>query len=122
MLAVPVLTGSSAYAVAETFGWECSLDHKPHEDKHFYAVILVSTLIGISIDFVAINPMSALFWTAVINGVVSPPLLIVVMLVSNNKRVMGNKVNGLSTNMLGWTAVLLMFAAAAGMIATWRYQ
>jgi len=122
LLAVPVLTGSSAYAVAETFGWECSLDDKPHEDKHFYAVILASTLIGISINFVGINPMSALFWTAVINGVVSPPLLIVVMLVSNNKRVMGNKVNGLSTNIFGWTAVLLMFAAAAGMIAMWRYQ
>lgn len=122
LLAVPVLTGSSAYAVAETFGWECSLNDKPHEDKHFYAVILASTLIGILINFVGINPMSALFWTAVINGVVSPPLLIVVMLVSNNRRVMGDKVNGLSANILGWTATALMFAAAVGMIATWRSQ
>lgn len=122
LLAVPVLTGSSAYAVAETFGWECSLNHKPHENKPFYAVILASTVIGVLINFMGINPMSALFWTAVINGVVSPPLLIVVMLVSNNKRVMGNKVNGLSANILGWAATALMFAAAVGMFATWNSQ
>jgi len=122
LIAVPVLTGSSAYAVAETFGWECTLNSKPHEYKHFYAVILASTLVGIGMNFMGINPMSALFWTAVINGVVSPPLLIVVMLVSNNQRVMGDKVNGRAANVLGWAATALMFAAAIGMIATWQYQ
>jgi NRAMP (natural resistance-associated macrophage protein)-like metal ion transporter len=117
-LAVPVLTGSAAYAVAETFGWECKLDDKPHEAKYFYAVIAASTLIGMLINFVGINPMSALFWTAVINGLVSPPLLIVIMLVSNNKKVMGDKVNGVGTNIVGWAAAVVMFAAAIGMLVT----
>ncbi len=119
-LAVPVLTGSAAYAVAETFGWECRLDDKPREAKHFYTVIAASTLVGMLINFVGINPMSALFWTAVINGLVSPPLLVVIMLVSNNKKVMGDKVNGVATNIVGWVAALVMFAAAIGMLVTWR--
>ena len=70
------------------------------------------------INFAGINPMAALFWTAVINGLVSPPLLVIIMLVSNNKRVMGDKVNGRGTNILGWVAVLVMFAAAIGMLVT----
>lgn len=120
-LAVPVLTGSAAYAVAETFGWECKLDDKPREAKHFYAVIAASTLIGMLINFVGINPMSALFWTAVINGLVSPPLLVIIMLVSNNKKVMGDKVNGVGTNILGWAAAVVMFAAAIGMLVSLRH-
>lgn len=120
-LAVPVLTGSAAYAVAETFGWECKLDDKPREAKYFYAVIASSTLIGMLINFVGINPMSALFWTAVINGLVSPPLLIVIMLVSSNKKVMGDKVNGVGTNIVGWAAAVVMFAAAIGMLVTLRH-
>lgn len=115
-LAVPVLTGSAAYAVAETFGWECRLDDKPHEAKHFYTVIASSTLIGMFINFAGINPMSALFWTAVINGLVSPPLLVIIMLVSNNKEVMGDKVNGLATNIVGCLAIAVMFVAAIGML------
>jgi NRAMP (natural resistance-associated macrophage protein)-like metal ion transporter len=119
-LAVPILTGSSAYAVAETFGWECSLDDKPHEAKHFYAVIAISTFIGILIDFLGINAMAALFWTAVINGLISPPLLVTIMFVSNNPKVMGDKVNGWSANIFGWAATAIMFAAAIGMILTWN--
>jgi NRAMP (natural resistance-associated macrophage protein)-like metal ion transporter len=118
-LAVPVLTGSAAYAVAETFGWECRLDDKPREAKHFYTVIAVSTLIGMLINFAGINPISALFWTAVINGLLSPPLLVVIMLVSNNRKVMDDKVNGLGSNILGWAAAAIMFAAAIGMLLTW---
>jgi len=118
-LAVPVLTSSAAYAVAETFGWECRLDDKPREAKQFYLVIAASTLVGMLINFVGINPMSALFWTAVINGLVSPPLLVVIMLVSNNKKVMGDKVNGLATNVVGWAAAVVMVAAAIGLLVTW---
>ncbi len=119
-LAVPVLTGSAAYAVAETFGWECRLDDKPREAKYFYTVIAASTLVGMLINFAGINPISALFWTAVINGLVSPPLLVVIMLVSNNKKVMGDKINGLGTNIVGGIAAVVMFAAAIGMLLTWR--
>lgn len=118
-LAVPVLTGSAAYAVAETFGWECKLDDKPREAKHFYTVIAASTLVGMLINFAGINPVSALFWTAVINGLVSPPLLVIIMLVSNNSQVMGDKVNGVGTNIVGWVAAIVMFAAAVGMLVTW---
>lgn len=117
-LAVPVLTGSAAYAVAEAFDWECKLDDKPHEAKRFYAVIAASTLVGVLINFAGINPMSALFWTAVINGLVSPPLLVIIMLVSNNKKVMGRNVNGTATNIVGWLAAVVMFATAIAMLVT----
>jgi Mn2+/Fe2+ NRAMP family transporter len=119
LLAIPVLTGSAAYAVAETFGWRSGLDEKPRHAKKFYAIIAVSTLVGVFIDFAGINPIRALFWTAVINGVVAPPLLIVVMMVSNNKRVMGARTNGRLTNIIGWLAAAVMFAAAIGMFVTW---
>ena len=120
LLAVPVLTGSAAYAVAEAFGWRSGLDEKPRHAKKFYAVIAVATLVGVGMDFAGINPISALFWTAVINGVTAPPLLVVVMLVSNNKRVMGRRKNGLGTNILGWLATAIMFAAAIAMFVTWN--
>ena len=119
LLAVPVLTGSAAFAVAETFGWRAGLDEKPRHATKFYSVIAASTLVGVGIDFLGINPIRALFWTAVINGVVAPPLLVVVMLVSNNKRVMGKRVNGPFTRATGWLATAIMFAAAIGMFITW---
>jgi NRAMP (natural resistance-associated macrophage protein)-like metal ion transporter len=119
-LAVPVLTGSSAYAVAETFGWRYGLDTKPREAKQFYAIIAASTLVGMLLNFVGVNPIKALFWTAVINGVVAPPLLLVLMLVANNKKVMGKHANGTTANVVGWLTCALMFAAAAGMFLTWN--
>lgn len=119
-LAVPVLTGASAYAVAETFGWECSLNDKPREARQFYAVIAGSTLVGLLINFLGINPIAALFWTAVINGLISPPLLVIIMLVSNNRKVMGDNVNGPGANIVGWAATAIMFAAAIGLVLTWN--
>jgi NRAMP (natural resistance-associated macrophage protein)-like metal ion transporter len=119
-LAVPILTGSSAYAVAESFGGRHGFDEKPHRAKLFYGVIAVSTLVGMLINFLGINPISALFWTAVINGFLAPPLLIVVMLIANNKKVMGDQINGRWMNILGWTTTLLMFAAAIGLVLTWH--
>ena len=119
-LAVPVLTSSSAYAVAETLGVKSGLNEKPGHAKHFYAVIAASTLAGVLINFVGINPISALFWTAVINGVIAPPLLLLIMLVSNNRRVMGPRINNRVTNFIGWAATAILFLAAGGMIITWR--
>lgn len=119
LLAVPVLTGSAAYAVAEAFGWPSGLDEKPRHAKKFYGVIAASTIIGVLIDFAGINPISALFWTAVINGVIAPPLLVLVMLVANNNKVMGDRTNGPFTNILGWFATVVMFAAAIAMFASW---
>lgn len=119
LLAVPILTGSAAYAVSEAFGWKYGLDRKPGRAKQFYGVIAASTLVGMLINFVGINPIDALFWTAVINGLIAPPLLVLLMLVSNNRKVMGNKVNGLTSNVLGWVATGVMFVAAIALAFTW---
>jgi NRAMP (natural resistance-associated macrophage protein)-like metal ion transporter len=119
LLAVPILTGSSAYALAETFGWKFGLDEKPKGAKAFYAMIIWPTLVGMVINFVGINAMKALFWTAVINGFLAPPLLVIIMLVSNNKKVMGDRVNGRWTNFFGWFATVVMFAAAIGLVVVW---
>ncbi len=118
-LAVPILTGSSAYAVAEAFGGKYGFDKKPQRAKLFYGVIAASTLVGMLINFLGINPISALFWTAVINGFLAPPLLVVIMLIANNRKVMGDRVNGRWVNLLGWATTVIMFAAAIGLIVTW---
>jgi NRAMP (natural resistance-associated macrophage protein)-like metal ion transporter len=117
-LAVPVLSGSAAYAMSEAFGWRYGLDHHPGRAKEFYGVIVAATVIGLAIDFIGINPIDALFWTAVINGFVAPPLLVLIMLVANNRKIMGDRTNGGWLNILGWAATIAMFAAAIGMLLT----
>ena len=119
ILAVPILTGSAAYSVAEMLGWKCGLDEKPAAAKEFYLVMAACTLGALAINFIGVNPMKALFWTAVINGLLSPPLLIIVMLVANNRKVMGRHRNSLVLNLLGWTTTAVMFAAAIVLIWTW---
>jgi Mn2+/Fe2+ NRAMP family transporter len=118
-LAVPVLTGSSAYAIGESLGWKCGLNEKLRDAPRFYGLIIASTFVGMLINFLKIQPVTALFWTAVINGVLAPPLLIMILLVSNNKKIMGKRVNGKLTNVIGWTTVAVMSAAALGMFLTW---
>ncbi|HEY2759841.1 MAG TPA: divalent metal cation transporter, partial [Pirellulales bacterium] len=115
----PILTGSGAYALAETVGWNYGLDCKPGEAKQFYWIIAASTLAALTIDYSGIDPMSALFWTAVINGFLSPPLLFLVMFISNNKKVMGRRTNGKLLNFLGWTTTVLMTLAAGVLVYTW---
>ena len=117
-LTVPILTGSAAYAVSEVFGWKYGLHRDAGRAKQFYAVIVVATLIGMLINFVGINPIDALFWTAVINGFVAPPLMVLVMLVANNRSIMRERTNGLLTNVLGWAATAVMFAAAIALVVT----
>jgi NRAMP (natural resistance-associated macrophage protein)-like metal ion transporter len=119
ILAVPILTGSAAYSVAETFGWKCGLSEKPGRAKEFYLVMTASTLVAIAICYSGISPMQALFWTAVINGFLSPPLLVVIMLIANNREVMGGRVNGWLLNTLGWATTLAMFIAAIVLVWTW---
>ncbi len=118
-LAVPVLVASSAYALSEAFRWRHGLDQNPTRAWQFYAVIIASMLIGMEINFLGINPIKALFWTAVINGLLAPPFLVLIMLIANNRRVMGERTNGLVSNILGWLATVSMFAAAIGLFATW---
>jgi NRAMP (natural resistance-associated macrophage protein)-like metal ion transporter len=118
-LAVPILTGSAAYALSEAFGWHYGLDANPARAKQFYGVIAAATLVGMLINFIGINPIDALFWTAVINGFLAPPLMVMIMLIANNRSVMGNRTNGTAINVLGWLATLAMFGAAIALILTW---
>jgi len=119
VLCVPILTGSAAYATAEAMGWRHGLDERPRRAKLFYGIISLSTLAGMLINFVGINPMTALFWTAVINGFLAPPILVVVMLIANNKSVLGEHVNGPVSNAIGWATTAVMSAAAIALALTW---
>jgi Mn2+/Fe2+ NRAMP family transporter len=118
MLAIPVLTGSAAYAVAETFRWRRGLDRKLREARRFYAIIAVATLGGVALTFSPIDPIRALFWSAVINGVISVPVLIVMMLLASNDKVMGKFVASARLKLIGWLATLVMAAAVCAMFAT----
>ena len=118
-LAVPILSGSAAYAVAEAFGWKLGLDRKVYQAKEFYGVIAVSTSIGMLINFSGVNPIDALFWTAMINGFLTPSLLILLMLIANNRAIMGRWVNGPALNFFGWLTTGAMFAAAIALVHTW---
>ena len=108
MLAVPVLAGSAAYAVSETFGWVEGLNRKPREAKAFYATITVATFGGILLNFIQIDPMKALYWAAVVNGVLATPLMVVTMLIARNRRVMGKLVISPALTWGGWLATFVM--------------
>lgn len=112
LLAVPVLAGSVAYAVSESFGWAEGLDRKPLEAKAFYGTITVAILAGIAINFLSIDPMKALYWSAVINGLLAPPLMAVTMLVARNPAVMGNLVISRRLAAAGWVSTGVMFVVA----------
>lgn len=118
VLAIPVLTGSAAYAASEAFGWTFGMDRKPGRAPQFYAVIAVETAVGALINFLGINPIDALVVTSVINGLLAPPLLILVMLVANNREVMGPRVNGRALNIVGWATTTIMAVAAIALIVT----
>lgn len=118
LLAIPVLTGSAAYALSETFAWKSGLNEKFNGAKEFYLCIIVSTALGILFNVFGINSMTALFWSAIINGVVAPPVLFLIMLMANNKDVMGKRTNGILTNILGWTSTVVMSVAAVALLLT----
>lgn len=117
MLAIPVLAGSSSYAVAESLRWKGSL-HSPLKQAYaFYGVIIFSMLIGLGLNFVGIDPIKALIYSAAANGIVAPFVLFFIVKLSSNKRVMGHWVNNRFVTFVGWVTMLLM--AAAGMAALW---
>ncbi len=118
LLAIPVLGGSSAYAMAGAFRWKNSLERKPMQAKHFYAIIAVSTVIGSALGFTPINPIKALYWSAVINGVISVPIMVVMMLMAVRPDIMGQFVISTRLKMLGWLATLMMAAAVCAMFLT----
>lgn len=101
LLAVPILAGSASYAVSEAFGWKEGLYKNLFKAPGFYGTIAIATLIGFLLNFIGINPISALYYTAVINGIIAPPLMIMILLISNNKKIMGDRINGKISNSLG---------------------
>lgn len=118
LLAVPILAGSSAYAVAETFRLREGLYLKLRQAPGFYGIILLSTLIGFAMDLAGINPIQGLYYAAILNGIVSPPMLIIIMLIGNNRKILGGRVNGTASNLAGWIAAFVVTAATAALLAS----
>jgi NRAMP (natural resistance-associated macrophage protein)-like metal ion transporter len=119
LLAVPVLAGSSAYALAEAMQWEAGLSRPPNEARQFYATIVGGTVIGVGINFINIDPIKALFWSAVINGVAAVPLMVVMMIMTMQSKVMGRFTLPRWLWAIGWVSTAAMTFAVVTMLATW---
>ena len=115
LLAVPVLAGSAAYAVAESFKWHIGLGRPPLEAQGFYLILIIATLLGVALNFTSIDPIKALFWSAVINGVIAVPIMAVMMLLAARPDVMGQFVVSTRLRILGWIATGVMALAVLGM-------
>lgn len=115
LLALPVLAGSAAYAMAGTFQWKNSLALEPQLAKRFYAIIVLATVVGLALDFTSIDPIKALFWSAVINGVTSVPIMALMMLMASNRKVMGTFVTPMLLRLAGWLSTGVMAAAVIAM-------
>lgn len=116
LIAIPVLSGSLSYIFTETFGWEQGLDKKFHEAKGFYVIIAISLIVGLSLNYIGISPIKALIYTAILYGITAPVLIAIILHISNNKKIMGNYTNSRTTNILGFTALLIMTTAAVTLI------
>jgi NRAMP (natural resistance-associated macrophage protein)-like metal ion transporter len=118
-LAVPVMTTGAAYDLSQVMGWKHSLHAKPSEAKKFYVAIGVFTTIAMCLNFLGFNPMKALVYSGIVQGFSTPPLLLLIMLMTNNRKIMGDRVNSRGMNILGWITTVAIFAATAGLVATW---
>ena len=118
-LAVPVMTTGAAYDFCQVVGWKHSLHAKPAEAKKFYGVIAGFTVLAMSMNFLGFNPMKALVFSGVVQGFSTPPLLLMIMLMTNSRRIMGNRRNTLGLNILGWITTVAIFAASIGLVASW---
>jgi len=119
MLALPVLAGSAAYAVGETLNWPTGLERKAREAKGFYGVIAIATLVAVGMNFSRLDPIKALFWTAVINGVIAVPLMVVMMFMTTNRKIMGQFTLSPYLHVAGWLATAIMLAASLGLFFSW---
>ena len=119
LLAVPILGASAAYAVAEAFEWRIGLGRKLLQARGFYLILTVATLLGVALNFTPIDPIKALFWSAVINGVIAVPIMVVMMLMASRPDIMGQFVVTRRLRILGWLATVVMALAVLGMVATW---
>jgi NRAMP (natural resistance-associated macrophage protein)-like metal ion transporter len=118
LLAVPVLAGSASYAISEAFGWKEGLYRKFNKAHGFYGVIIAATIIGLLVNFTPIKPFQMLYYTAILNGICAPPLLLLIMLIGNNKNIMGNHTNSRFSNILGLVIMIIMTLASVGLLLT----
>lgn len=118
LLAVPVLAGSAAYAIAESFEWRAGLSLKLRQALGFYGVIAIATIGGAIVNFIGVAPFTMLYYTAILNGIAAPPILVLILLISNNKKIMGDYSNSLSSNILGGLIAVAMGLAAIALLAT----
>jgi len=118
LLALPVLAGSASYAVCETFRWNMGLNRKPRQARAFYGVIVASTLIGVGIAFSPIDPMKALYYSAVVNGVLAAPLMAIMLVIGSNPKIMNRFTLPPILKTIGWIATAVMAAAAVGLFVT----
>ena len=116
LLAVPVLAGSAAFAVAEAAHWKVGLEKKFNKARLFYGVIVVSTLLGVLVNALPIDPITLLYYAAALNGVLAPPLLVIILVIANNKKILGSRTNGLLANTLGITITGVMGVAALAFV------
>ncbi len=116
LIAIPVLSGSLSYIFSETFGWEQGLDKKFHEAKGFYIIIAISLILGLSLNYIGITPIQSLIYTAILYGITAPVLIAIILHISNNKKIMGENVNGKISNILGFAALIIMTVAAGLLI------
>ncbi|MFZ4875887.1 NRAMP family divalent metal transporter [Janthinobacterium sp. Mn2066] len=121
LLAIPVLAGSAAYAMAGAFDWKNSLELAPRAAKKFYAIIVAATLLGAALCFTPLDPIKALYWSAVINGVISVPIMVIMMAMATRRAVMGSLVISRRLRWLGWLCTLVMAAAVLAMFATMAF-
>jgi Mn2+/Fe2+ NRAMP family transporter len=118
-LAVPVMTTGAAYDLVQSLGWHHSLHAKFHEAKGFYLTIAGVTAVAIGLNFLGLNPMKALVWSGVVQGFSTPPLLLLIMVMTNRPAIMGDRVNSRGMNLLGWITTAAIFLASIGLVATW---
>jgi Mn2+/Fe2+ NRAMP family transporter len=118
-LAVPVMTAGAAYDMVQSLGWPHSLHAKFHEARGFYLTIVAVTVVAVALNFLGFNPMKALVWSGIVQGFSTPPLLLLIMLMTNNPRIMGKRVNGRAMNVLGWITTAAIFLASLGLVVTW---
>ena len=113
------MTGGAAYDLCQSMGWKYGLGKKPMQAKRFYIAIAGFTIVGMAINFLGINPMKALVFAGIVQGFSTPPLMLLIMFMTNNRTIMGDKVNSRGMNILGWITTATIFAASIALVITW---
>jgi Mn2+/Fe2+ NRAMP family transporter len=118
-LAVPLMTTGAAYDVSQSFDWRNSLGARPRDAMKFYATIVVVTLLAAGINFLGFNPMKVLVWSGIVQGFSTPPLMLLILTITNDRRIMGDRVNGRAINVLAWITAAMIFAVSGALLISW---